>query len=405
MIKAIFYSFEKYFNTLLLAIFGFIFASRISINEYGLYSYAEAITGMLSIFALSGLDQITQRELVKNTFEKDDILFTSLLIKIISLILACLFMILILPEIYENKVLLFLVYILSVSVFLKGLLFLSSYLICDDKYKLYAYIGVVASLISFSVKIIILYLFDNIYYVAFCSILEPVILILCYIKYIFTNYSVKWSISKILLRIYWDEGRYLIFSGAMILIYTRVDQVMIGQLLPSEDLANYSLALKVLTLYIIISTVFNLKFLPALKKDSNTKYKTYKDMLILTFIFSVVLSIINIYFSPFIIQYFYQEKFDSAIKYIEYLTPIISLTFLLSTTGRILVTENLAKIAFERNLCAFCLNIMLNFLLIKYIGVTGAIIASVISYLTSSIVYLFFKKETRKIIRDICNEF
>ncbi|WIG78052.1 oligosaccharide flippase family protein [Photobacterium damselae] len=404
MIKALFYSIEKYLNTFLLAVFGFILADKISIDDYGLYSNSEAIAGILSIFALSGLDQITQRELVRKEFRKDEILYTSLIIKILSIVIASFAIILILPDIYKNKELLLLVYIISISMFLKGFLFLSSYLICDDEYKLYTYIGVMASLISFIIKIFVLYYFNSIYYIAICLSIEPVILILFYTRFIIKSCKLTLNISTKLLRLYWIEGRFLIFSGAMILVYTRVDQVMIGQLLSKEDLANYSLSLKVLTLFIIISTVFNLKFIPSLKKDCVRKYIVYKEMLVLTFLFSIILSIINYYMSPFIIEFFYQNKFSDAIEYIKYLTPIICLTFLLSTTGRILVTENLAKIAFERNLCAFILNIILNLLLIRYLGVKGAIIASIVSYLTSSFIYLLLKKETRKIFRDICNE-
>ncbi|MCT9037336.1 oligosaccharide flippase family protein [Enterobacter cloacae] len=62
--KSVFYMFEKYANVVYLALFTFVMARVLNVEDFGIISNAEAIVAIISIFSFQGLEQLVQREIV-----------------------------------------------------------------------------------------------------------------------------------------------------------------------------------------------------------------------------------------------------------------------------------------------------------------------------------------------------
>lgn len=383
---------------MLLALFGFILANSISESEFGVFSHAEAIVAILSVFSLQGLDQLVQRELIQRNFSEGEIFGTCLILKLLIAVIVLVLFYILIPIIYEPSLLLWLIFILINNNVFRTFHFFSSLLICEDKYIKYSIIGITSATISFVVKLIVLEYFNNFYSIAFSMIIESGLLFIFYIA-LYTKYRTgKLGFSKPFLRVLYSEGRYLILSGVIIILYTKIDLVMIGNFLSNNDVAEYSLSTKVITLFLIVGSVFNLGYVSKLNVNSSHYARICREMILLTFVLGISITLFSYIFSPLLLNAFFPNKYINAQDYVMALSPVIFFGFLLSTTGRILIVEGLAYVGFMRNLLALIANVILNYHYIPLYGVYGAIFSSIISYIISSFIYLFLDKKSRTVI-------
>lgn len=387
---------EKYYSSLLLALFGFFSAKYMSIENFGLLTQVQVIVSIATIFALSGVDQLVQREFVNHNFTANECLNTVALLKLacflISYPITALFCIIVFDKNLAILVSVFYPYVLFVA-----LKVYASSLICEGKFLKFLSISSFISTISFVVKFLSIYYHSDIKIILFSILLESLLYSLIFICSFYSNRNKcdKSSISIILFKKYISEGKYLVLSGGMILIYTKVDQLMISKMLGLEYLAQYSVALKFITLYLLASSASSLAFAHKLSDKSESLYKHCKQLIVISLVLGSLLSLLNYFFTPILINWFYDEKFLIAKDYAKIMSPLIFFGFLLTSTGRLLVTFKLSKIALYRNTVALVFNIVLNFYFIPRVGVVGAIYTSIFCYLISSIIYILIDSRSR----------
>lgn len=392
---------EKYTNVIFLAAYTFLMAKVISANDFGVISNADAIIAIISIFSFQGLEQLIQREIVKTQEDECYILGAAMLFKIPGMVFGLLLSVGWAFLFTSDKQLSLCVLILSGLIIARSLNFLSSPLITKNSYIKYTLIGMGTYFLFFVVKIIVLFFLPSLTIIAFVTVSENIFLVVLY--YIYGSRTIKLfhSSAKKYLDIYMKEGFYLILSGAMVIIYTKTDQLYIAKFMSYSILADYAIALKFLMLYIIPSTIFTLSFVSKLNKNSINYNKTVRDMLLGSLVIGVVLGIICATTTPYLIGILYGNKYELAKEYIVGLSFVVPLCFILNSTGRFFVNEGMGKFVFYRNLLALIYNIVAGYFLIKYNGAWGGVIAICSSYAVSAFIAICCSNKTRNLMKQV----
>lgn len=388
-----------------LALFSFLLAKVLSPTELGILGNAEAIITIIAIFSLQGLDQLIQKELIDAPNRRREIIIASFIIKIASVIISMVIYSYILYNADEEKQKILLIF--APIILFRSLSFLSSLLIVDNKARIFFLIGAFSYSISFLIKIYILIVYRDIILTSYTIVIEAIIPCILYFTYnISTNKHNHSNRKKIIFYIkkIWRDGFYLVLSSAVLITYSKIDQLIIAHYIDYKYLGEYILSSKFLMIYIIPSSVLTMSFAAKLVKKNNDYYCVAKKMLKETLYYSLVLTILCAVTSPFIIMYIYGDTYQQSIYYIIAQSLLIPLNFILNTSGRLLINENMSKFILQRNILALIINIILSLVLIPIYGVWGGIITTIICYSLSSFIFILTNKKSRSILRKIINE-
>jgi O-antigen/teichoic acid export membrane protein len=396
------FSMEKYFSSVLIAISYFIFAAKIEPELLGQLSAIEALAIVFSFSSLISLDPVFQNAALKDSKQLDEYFYNAFFVKLFFALLGYLIFSIFSIFIFDYSV--FPSLLIGTFIMFKVSNIFQYRLIAHEKNYLYCGIALFSTILSFSLKMILIWFeIENLY--ALFYVLDALSLFILVILFNFSsssdyNLNIKLALGVI-------KNSYLfILSAFSILAFGKIDQLVISKMLTFTDVANYALAMKVIGAFILISTAFNLSYakkLSEIKQCTNeTKYRKHiKSMLLFTISIGALLSSINYFISPVILSVIYGNKFVLASEVIKYSSPLILLIFLSSTIGKILIVEELGHIALIRNVSALILSLSLSIILIPFFNIWGALIASIFSWFICSVVLIMLFKKTRFIYLSI----
>jgi O-antigen/teichoic acid export membrane protein len=386
----------------LLALFVVAWVARyLGPEQFGLMNYALSFVALFSALSIMGLNGITVRNIVSNPENKEEYLGTTLLLKFFGslsmLIISVIGIALIEPD--NTSVQLF-VLIVALGYIFKSFdtidLWFQSQV--QSKYSVFSRsiafviisilkIGLVitqAPLVAF----VLMYALDN--------LLAALLLIYLYHKKVtfsFFEWQVKYDVMKSLLKDSWP----LILSGIAVMLYMKIDQVMIGNMLGDPQLGVYSAAVKLSEAWYFIPMIVSGSVFPAIlntRKKSRELYLERMQMLYDSFTsFTIFVALITTFIAPFVIHIIYGVEYIEAAAVLSIHIWAGIFVFLGVASSKYLVAENLTKISFYRTFIGAITNLTLNFILIPEHGILGAAIATLISQMLSSYVLnALFKK-------------
>ncbi len=191
----------------------------------------------------------------------------------------------------------------------------------------------------------------------------------------------------------------LCLSSTAIMVYSSIDQVMLGKLFEPEVVGIYASAIRLSSPWSFLPTIICSSLYPSIIAAKNlpkTLYfqriqKIYDLLGILAYI--IILGLIPI--SSWLIQVFYGLQFISA-------TPIFIIHIWINlfvfqgiAQSRWIVSEGLQIYNFYAKISGLIINIFLNFMLIPFYQGWGAAIATLISAAYSNYIFFFLPKPTR----------
>ncbi len=378
-------------------------ARYLGVKEFGELNYALAFCEMFSpLFELAS-SQFIIRDLVTQPFLKSEILGTYFWIKsitgvVVFMLTAITIFILKPDDILTIK----LVVILSIPSFLRGFNAIECWFRSqlEMKYNVLIrnglYMGITlarifllqiqAPLIAFAWLVMIENSLNTVALIFTYKITGNEIL----------EWRANWERAKKLIKISFP----LIFSSLSIVIYMRIDQVMLGQLADSKSVGIYSAAVRLSELWPFTSTIIVQSIAPSIiaaKKVSEELYyeklqKLSNSQALLVYIIAIPMTFLA---TPFTVLVFGK---DYALAGPILAVHIWSSMFcFLSYVKEIwITTEELTGFAFVFSTAGALMNVALNFWLIpKYQGM-GAAIATVISYGFADYVMCFLYPPARK---------
>ncbi len=354
-------------------------------QKYGLLNYAISFVAIFKVMANLGLNGVLTRELVKSKDFENQLLGTAFLLKLVSSIIGYLIILIALQFLiidFKNKVL---ILIIAGSMLFSSIEIARFYFEANVKSKYNAIASSAAIIISSGVKLLMVFTKARLEWFAFAFAIEFVLqaigIFIFYKKYRPNKRKWKYNISlaKALLRDSWP----LLFSGFAAMLYLRIDQLMIKEMINADAVGNYSAAIKISEIWYVIPIVIVSSLFPAIVKEHAVKIKyelRLEQLFSLLVRIAVFIAIPVSIASPFIIGKLFGNDYLDA-------SPVLRIhiwsgifIFMNNVVARWHIVENKTKIFMIRTAGGAFLNIILNLILIPEYEIIGAAIASLISY-------------------------
>ncbi len=193
--------------------------------------------------------------------------------------------------------------------------------------------------------------------------------------------------AKTLLKDSWP----LILSGLSIMLYMKIDQIMIGQMIGDEAVGIYSAATRISEVWYFIPMAIAASVFPAIleaKRRSETQYQERLQKLYdLMVIMSLAVAIPMTFLSDFIIGLLFGTAYAEAGTVLAIHIWASVFVFLGVASSRWFLAENRQWLNLQRTVIGAIANIALNLVLIPKYGVTGAAVALVFSQALASWLY------------------
>ncbi len=367
-------------------------------QQFGTYNYAIAFVSLFSTLATLGLDQIVVRNLVREPTQKNEILGTTFILKLIggitTVILATGTIVLLRPSDILMQWLVGITAAILVFQSLDGIKFWFQSQV-QSKYTVLA--QNTAFILIALVKIVLIQMQAPLIAFAWAALIEIALgSVGLAIAYQWSGQSLlawrgSWLQAKRLLKDSWP----LIVAGLSIMIYIGIDKIMLGQLADSEAVGIYAVATRLSELWVFIPAAIVSSFSPSIieaKGVSEARYyqKLQKLFNIMTGL-AYCVAIPMTFLSTQVVTIIYGQEYASsgAVLAIHIWGQVFSF---LGIAKRIwVVTEELTVYDLVITSGGALLNIGLNFWLIPLYREIGSAIATVISYMfVDYIIFLLY---------------
>ena len=190
----------------------------------------------------------------------------------------------------------------------------------------------------------------------------------------------------------------LILSGFMIMIYMRIDQIMLGEMVNDYEVGTYSAALKLSEIWYIIPTIVCNSFFPSIieakKLGEATYLKKIQNLFDILFFISFGIAVIVGIFSDNIINILYGDQYKDAAIILSIHIWTAVFVFLGVGSSNFFIIENLQIKTFTRTALGAVINIVLNLVLIPKFFAIGAAVATLISQFLSSYMFDLLSRKT-----------
>ena len=375
----------KFINLLSGLIVGIIVARYLCPEQYGLMNYVISFVFLFQTFAIFGLDAIEIREESKQRIPVETIIGTAFYLKII---LGSIFMILTIVTSYimeADRYTIFLVSIYSLSIVLNSFSVIKNYFtsIVQNEYIVKAEIS--RTVLSMIIKVILLIMQMSLTWFVFSYMLDFLMLASGYIA----AYRAK---SKRISEWHFDckyaffllkESFPLMLTSTAVIIYQRIDQVMIGQMIDKTAVGYFSVASRLVEILIYIPMTLSQTITPilvrALERDKQEYIRKSQQFMNLSLWLSTVAAIATAILANLIITIAFGKTYAPAIIVLQIMAFKVTSVALSNTAGAMLVSEGLQKYAIFRDISGCIVCITLNYFLLPIYGIVAAAFISIIS--------------------------
>jgi O-antigen/teichoic acid export membrane protein len=373
-------------------------------EDYGIFTYSLAFTGIISTFIGLGLGNIIIRELVKRPEKRDELLGLSLLLYFISAIVA---LIVCLAAIYflrgTDHQTISLVSILVLGYLLKPFQVIGLYFESKVLGKLVVPFIIAGLVISNLLKIYFVIREGSLYAFAWITLVEGLISSMgMFYLYRKCNLSLKinWNKNIKLTKTLIKDGLPLMLSSFMIVIYMKVDQIMLREMVSAEEVGLYSVAVVLTSIWFFIPTIITRSFFPKMVASMQTDKILFEQQLQklynLIAMIGYVLCIPFSFLSDNIVLLLYGEAFSGAGGM---LSVLIWTSFFMGfgvVRTSYVYAMNLGKTHLIITVIGAVVNVLLNFMLIPLYQGFGAVIATLAAQFFTCILSNFTFKELHK---------
>lgn len=356
-------------------------------EQFGLFNYTVAFTAFFSALATLGLDGIVVRDIVRDPTRKDEILGTAFMLRIMGGIIAF---------ILSMAAILVLRPADTLSHWLVGIIALGSIFQSFDtidfwfQSQVQSRYSVVAKNTAFVVlsitKVILIVNHASLVAFAWAGLGETILgatgLILAYVLRRGRLYSWKTSVGLGIRML--QNSWPLIFSSIVIIVYMRIDQVMLGEMVGNDEVGVYSVAVGLAEVWYfipgaVVSSTFPSVVAARMENDDlfyERLQRLYNLMALLAYMVAIPVTLLA---GP-IVELLYGSAYAKAGSMLALLVWAGLFTNLGIARSSFLTAMNWTKIHFVTVFLGCLINVALNYILIPRYSGMGAVIASCVAY-------------------------
>ena len=377
-------------------------------ERFGRFNYAIAVVGLFIPFAKLGLDNIVIRNLARDSSNKDETLGTAFVLKLIGSSLAFFVTLGVITfstpsDSFHYREMLWLVGIVASGTLIQSFEIIDYWFQSQIQSKYSVLARNTAYVLMNGVKIILIQLKAPLIIFAIAMVAEYLLsaigLMIAYQfqGHLMKSWRVNFTLAKSLLKDSWP----LILSGIVIMIYMRIDQVMLGRMVGEKSVGIYSAAVKISELwYFVPGAIVNSVFpsiVQAKEISEEIYYKRLQKLLTAVSILAYAVAIPVTFLAPQIVTLIYGQKYAEAGNILNihiWAGLFVSLGVARETW---ITTEGLMKFSAITAATGAAVNIVLNYFLIPQYGGLGAAIATVIAQIIAAYAVGAIYPPTRKI--------
>ena len=367
--------------------------------NYGVLNYGATLVNIFLVFTKLGLDTMIANEFIKHRKEEGTIIGTSVMMRLLSAIASIAVIAILVFVLQANSPI-----IIITSVIQSLTLLFHAFYIFDYWFQSYyksKYVSIakaVAYTVMAGYKFWLLATGKDVVWFAAATVIDTIMVAILLLLFYKKNKGPKINVNIPLGKNLLKRSYHFIISGIMVLIYTQIDKIMIGQMLDEYQLGLYSAALSVCLLTSFIpdailtsarASVFN-------AKQSGRHYlKKLKQTYAIIFWVCAGMALVISIAAPLIVNIIYGEQYIGAVSALSLLVWYIPLSYLGTARAIWIVTENKNKYSKYYTFWGVIMNIGLNAFMIPLWGILGATIATIITELFTLFITPLFYKETR----------
>lgn len=372
---------------------------------FGKYTFIISILSVIAIVAEFRLQSVLIKEYSKSDFELKVLLGSGLLVNTFFAVVG--FSLVYLYTIIEDDPIVatgMLIY--GLSFFYKIPRLLRGFFISIERNVIIAKCELISSFLTISLLCFFIYNEFAIEYVLLGRSLDflfiSVLFIICFYTYRQNEFKIDASlkVSKYLTL----KSAPLVLSGAAMLLFQRVDIILIREYMGDYQAGLYGSAANIMTLFSLVPLVLSESLAPKIFKEIGAECF---DEMRFKFSFIVIsvgggLSLLMCLFSYPLIYLFYGESYLSSWSTLLVLSLSPLLIALGSVAGQLIVADNSQNWAYIKSIVGCAATIISNLILIPVIGLMGAAISTLIGLIIANFLAHYFIPTYRNIFFIQC---
>ena len=365
---------------------GILVARYLGPTQYGVMNYVISYVALFTVIATFGLSNIEVRELSKEPNEKDEILGTCFRIRLFFATVAYVLMVVTLILFRTDAFTTIMVLLYGVTLYTQCCFeIIRNYFTSIVKNEYIVKSEITRTIVGACIKIALLVLKAPLWCFVAAVVFDTILVaggyIISYRNIVGSLHS--WRYDKKRVPFLLKQSFPLMLSGAAVIIYQRIDQVMIGNMLNKTEVGYFATAGKFVDLILFLPTVLVQTVTPMLVRIKEktteiyeTKKKTFVSIITWT---TVIMSLLVSLLAYWLIMFTYGAEYVLAVPVLQIMAFKAVGMALSSSGGQIIIIEGIQKWAFIRNLLGCIICVALNYFMIPRYGIIGSAVATIIT--------------------------
>lgn len=364
---------------------GIIMARYLGPDRFGLLNYVISYVFLFQTIALFGLDPIEVREEARQKEDRNKIIGTAFGLKVV---LAVIFMMLSICTSWfmdGDGYTTLLVAIYSLTVVLNSFSVIRNYFLAIVQNEYIVKAELARIFLGICIKLLLLLFHASLTWFLMGYVFDIILLssgyVLAYRKKI--GAIRDWSFELAYARFLVKESFPLLLTSAAVIIYQRIDQVMIGQMIDKVSVGYFSVAAKFVDVLVYIPMMLSQTITPILVKARERNNDEYaakaQQFMNLSVWLSLFASAFLALFAYWIVSLSFGAVYLPAVPILQVMAFKAAAVALSNTAGAMLVTEGLQRYAIFRDGLGCIICIALNYMLLPCYGVIAAAFVAIAS--------------------------
>lgn len=407
--------FRKYFfNTgwliaervvrLLVGLFVGVYVARyLGPERFGILSFAMSFVALFGALATLGLDGIIVRNTIQNPESRDELLGTAFGLRLFGglVLLGLVFEAVQLTNSDPQTQLI--VMIIAAGQLFQAFQVIELYFQSQVLARLTSIANMGALILSSAIKLLLIWFGVSLFWFALAIIIESglkgLLLSILYVNQRKTlrRWQFRFRQARLLLKDSWP----LIFSGLVIMVYMRIDQVMIKIMLDNQAVGKYAAAVKLSEVWYFLPMIISQSLFPAIlnakKHNEDLYYNRLQKLYDLMVWLAIGVALMTTFLSVWIVTLLFGQEYREAGGVLAIYIWAGIAVFFGSVWSKWILAENDQRIVVYFHVIALITNIVLNFILIQIFGLYGAAWSTTLSYSISQLSGLLIYNHKRSL--------
>lgn len=371
------------------SIIGFIVATLtvryLGPSNYGLLNYAVSLASFVTPICTLGFDHVLVNEVINKLDSEGKILGTAIISSLITSLIMIFVLFLFVFIVNKGDVQTIIITLLYNTILIINSLKLIIFWFQAKLLSKYtSIISIIAFLIASIYKVSLLIQNKSIYWFAVVNSLDYLIVVILLFLVYKKRGGKRLEFSLQQFKYMFSRSKYFILSSMMTTIFLNTDQIMVKNLIGNYEGGLYAAAISCCNITYFIYTALINSYRPLIFENKKLNQKDYlkniEKIYSVVIFLTMVQTVFMLLFSKEIIYILYGGQYNLSANLLFFLAPTVIFNQVGNARSIWILSEHKYKEMTRINMIGAFVNVILNYVLINYLGVNGAAISTLITY-------------------------